>query len=181
MVSPDSLTVVSTSSDGTLRLWSVATQRELALFWQKGRGFDRPMFSKDGRVLAAGSGHGAGGQVQIWRAPSWEEIDAIEKARPAASRRLRATNAKLLLRAQRLTMQATGCSADDAERTLAACDYRIKVAIVALKRGIDARRAERLLQAHGGSVHLHARPEGGLRVLVELPRAPQPAPKAAPA
>ncbi len=66
---------------------------------------------------------------------------------------LRATNAKLLLRAQRLTMQATGCSADDAVRTLGACDYRIKVAIVALKRGVDARRAERLLQAHGGSVH----------------------------
>jgi signal transduction histidine kinase len=34
---------------------------------------------------------------------------------------------------------------------------------------------------HGGSVRLHARPEGGLRALVELPRAPQPAPKAAPA
>ena len=66
---------------------------------------------------------------------------------------LRATNAKLLRRAQRLTMQASGCSADDAERTLRACDYRIKVAIVALKRGIDTRRAERLLQAHGGSVH----------------------------
>ena len=66
---------------------------------------------------------------------------------------LRATNAKLLLRARRLTMQATGCSADAAERTLAACDYRIKVAIVALKRGIDTRRAERLLQVHGGSVH----------------------------
>jgi N-acetylmuramic acid 6-phosphate etherase len=66
---------------------------------------------------------------------------------------LRATNAKLLHRAQRLTMQAAGCSAADAERTLAACDYRVKVAIVALKRGIDTRRAERLLQAHGGSVH----------------------------
>jgi N-acetylmuramic acid 6-phosphate etherase len=66
---------------------------------------------------------------------------------------LRATNAKLLRRAQRLTMQATGCSADDAERTLQVCDYRIKVAIVALKRGIDTRRAERLLHAHGGSVH----------------------------
>jgi len=66
---------------------------------------------------------------------------------------LRATNDKLLRRAQRLTMQAAGCSAIDAERTLAACDYRVKVAIVALKRGIDTRRAERLLQAHGGSVH----------------------------
>ncbi|MDP1693747.1 MAG: N-acetylmuramic acid 6-phosphate etherase [Burkholderiaceae bacterium] len=66
---------------------------------------------------------------------------------------LRATNAKLLRRAQRLTMQATGCSADDAERTLLACDYRIKVAIVALKRGIDTRRADRLLQIHGGSVY----------------------------
>ncbi len=86
-VSPDGLSVVSTSSDGTLRLWSVATERELALFWQKGRGFDRPMFSKDGRVLAAGSGYGTGGQVQIWRAPSWEEITAIEKARPAVETR----------------------------------------------------------------------------------------------
>ncbi len=86
-VSPDSLTVVSTSSDGTLRLWSVATQRELAVFWQKGRGFDRPMFSKDGRVLAAGSGHGTVGQAQIWRAPSWEEIQAAEKARPAPAAR----------------------------------------------------------------------------------------------
>ncbi len=66
---------------------------------------------------------------------------------------LRATNAKLLRRAQHLTMEATGCSAVDAELTLQACDYRIKVAIVALKRGIDTRRAERLLQAHGGSVH----------------------------
>ena len=66
---------------------------------------------------------------------------------------LRATNAKLLRRAQRLTMEATGCTADDAERTLQACDYRIKVAIVALKRRIDTRRADKLLQAHGGSVH----------------------------
>ncbi|MES2959348.1 MAG: N-acetylmuramic acid 6-phosphate etherase [Pseudomonadota bacterium] len=66
---------------------------------------------------------------------------------------LRATNAKLLRRAQRLTMQATGCDADDAERTLQACDYRVKTAIVALRRGIDTRRADRLLLAHGGSVH----------------------------
>ena len=66
---------------------------------------------------------------------------------------LRATNAKLLRRAQRLTMQATGCTAIEAERTLQACDWRIKVAIVAIKRGIDTRRADRLLEAHGGSVH----------------------------
>ena len=66
---------------------------------------------------------------------------------------LRATNAKLLQRAQRLTMHATGCSAEVAERTLQACDYRVKVAIVALKRGTDTRRAERFLLAHGGSVH----------------------------
>jgi N-acetylmuramic acid 6-phosphate etherase len=65
---------------------------------------------------------------------------------------LRATNAKLLRRAQRLTMEATACSAMEAERTLQACDYRIKVAIVALKRRIDTRRADGLLRAHGGSV-----------------------------
>ena len=65
---------------------------------------------------------------------------------------LRATNAKLLRRAQRLTMEATACSAMEAERTLQACDYRIKVAIVALKRRIDTRRADGLLRDHGGSV-----------------------------
>ena len=86
-IAPDGLSMVSTSSDGTLRIWSMATSRELALFWQKGRGFDRPMFSKDGRVLAVGSSQGTGGQAILWRAPSWEEIAAIEKNRPTPQRR----------------------------------------------------------------------------------------------
>jgi signal transduction histidine kinase len=35
--------------------------------------------------------------------------------------------------------------------------------------------------AHDGNLQLHARPEGGLRALIELPRAPRPTPAGAPA
>jgi N-acetylmuramic acid 6-phosphate etherase len=65
---------------------------------------------------------------------------------------LRPTNAKLVLRAVRLTMIATGADEHAARATLAQCDFHVKVAIVALSRqtGIDQARA--LLEAARGSV-----------------------------
>lgn len=62
------------------------------------------------------------------------------------------TNAKLYRRAHHLTCLATGADADSARQMLEDCDYRIKTAIVALKRGIDADAAQALLDANGGSV-----------------------------
>jgi N-acetylmuramic acid 6-phosphate etherase len=65
---------------------------------------------------------------------------------------LRATNAKLVRRALRLTVRATGASETDAEAALAACGARVKVAIVMLRAGVDAAAAERRLEAAAGSV-----------------------------
>ena len=63
---------------------------------------------------------------------------------------LHATNAKLLRRAVNLTVRATGADEETARRTLGACRYRVKVAIVAILRRIDVSAAEaRLVRTHG--------------------------------
>ena len=66
---------------------------------------------------------------------------------------LRATNAKLVQRALRLTVRATGATEAEAQAALAACGARVKVAIVMLKTGVDAAQAESRLAAADGSVH----------------------------
>jgi N-acetylmuramic acid 6-phosphate etherase len=60
------------------------------------------------------------------------------------------TNAKLIRRTVRLTMLATGCDEAKATQTLIACEYHVKVAVVAIKKqiSIDAARS-RLNLAHG--------------------------------
>ena len=65
---------------------------------------------------------------------------------------LKPTNAKLVLRAVRLTMLASGADEHAARAALAQCGFHVKVAIVALSRktGIDQARA--LLAAARGSV-----------------------------
>ncbi len=65
---------------------------------------------------------------------------------------LRATNAKLVQRALRLTVRATGASEAQARAALAACGARVKVAIVMLEAGVGAAEAERRLDAASGSV-----------------------------
>ncbi len=66
---------------------------------------------------------------------------------------LRATNAKLVQRALRLTVRASGATEADAQAALAACGARVKVAIVMLKAGVGADEAEARLAAADGSVH----------------------------
>jgi N-acetylmuramic acid 6-phosphate etherase len=65
---------------------------------------------------------------------------------------LKATNAKLVLRAVSLTRFATGADETAARAVLEQCDFHVKVAIVALSKqiGVDAARA--LLDAAHGSV-----------------------------
>jgi N-acetylmuramic acid 6-phosphate etherase len=65
---------------------------------------------------------------------------------------LRATNAKLVQRALRLTVRATGAAEDDARAALTACGNRVKTAIVMLKAGVDADEADRRLDATQGSI-----------------------------
>jgi N-acetylmuramic acid 6-phosphate etherase len=60
------------------------------------------------------------------------------------------TNAKLIRRTIRLTMIATDCTEVLATSTLVACEYHVKVAIVAIKKHITIAQAEqRLTVAHG--------------------------------
>jgi N-acetylmuramic acid 6-phosphate etherase len=63
---------------------------------------------------------------------------------------LRATNAKLVRRALRLTVQASGASEAAAQAALGASEWRVKTAVVMLKAGVDAATAQtRLDKAHG--------------------------------
>ncbi len=66
---------------------------------------------------------------------------------------LRATNAKLVKRALRLTMQASGAEQARAQAALQACDWRVKTAIVMLKAALPAAEADALLQRSEGSIH----------------------------
>lgn len=63
-----------------------------------------------------------------------------------------ATNHKLRLRARNLVMRITGHDEVSAAEALAACDGRVKVAVVALLRGVDARDALLILERAGGSL-----------------------------
>lgn len=67
---------------------------------------------------------------------------------------LKPTNAKLLLRAVRLTVHATGAEEAAARDTLQACQFQVKVAIVALSKHITTGQAQALLASANGSVRL---------------------------
>ncbi|MBN1935925.1 MAG: N-acetylmuramic acid 6-phosphate etherase [Anaerolineae bacterium] len=65
---------------------------------------------------------------------------------------LKATNAKLRVRARRLVVQACGIDADLAEAVLSRCDYEVKTAIVMVKVGLDAAAARARLDACDGFI-----------------------------
>ncbi len=71
---------------------------------------------------------------------------------------LRATNRKLVQRALALTMHATGAGEVQAAEVLQACDQQVKIAIVALRAGIDVATAQARLQAAHGSVRAALKP-----------------------
>ncbi len=63
---------------------------------------------------------------------------------------VRAWNAKLVDRSERILMETTGATRVAAREALDAADQRVKVAIVMLRRGVDRAAAERLLEVHRG-------------------------------
>jgi WD40 repeat protein len=62
-----------------IKLWDTATQRELLTLRVDGLYFLTQGFSPDGNVLMATSLLGV---AHLWRAPSWEDIAAAERALP---------------------------------------------------------------------------------------------------
>ncbi len=64
------------------------------------------------------------------------------------------TNAKLIRRTVALTVRATGADEATARRVLEACQFHVKVAIVAIARGVDVAVADELLATSKGSVRV---------------------------
>jgi WD40 repeat protein/serine/threonine protein kinase len=75
--SPDGRLATCSVSREAVRLWDPSTHRELMTLPGQGSNFYSWAFSPDGRWLAVCS---AEGQLHLWRAPSWEEIEAEEKS-----------------------------------------------------------------------------------------------------
>jgi N-acetylmuramic acid 6-phosphate etherase len=65
---------------------------------------------------------------------------------------LKATNAKLVDRSQRIVMEVTGASRDDARAVIDAAGGSVKTAIVMHALGVDREAAERALEQSGGVV-----------------------------
>jgi WD40 repeat protein len=77
--SPDSarLAVGSDGSEG-IKLWDTQSLMEVLELRSQGGALFRSAFSPDGNLLGAMNKIGL---LQVWRAPSWGEIEAAETAR----------------------------------------------------------------------------------------------------
>jgi len=62
------------------------------------------------------------------------------------------TNRKLRDRAKRILVEATGKSVSEAEQALRKSDHNLRIALIMLKRGINADRARHALQAADGNL-----------------------------
>jgi WD40 repeat protein len=81
-LSPDGrrLATGGTTPRDAVKLWDLVAHRELLSLQGAGQYFLRVAFSPDGNALAALS---LDGIAHLWRAPSWEEIEAAEKGQAA--------------------------------------------------------------------------------------------------
>jgi len=63
---------------------------------------------------------------------------------------LRASNSKLVARAERIICEVTGCAAEQAANSLAASENNVKAAVIMITKGHDLYAAQKLLEENGG-------------------------------
>lgn len=68
---------------------------------------------------------------------------------------MQATNVKLVDRACRMVIEATGAGREEAEAVLKQTDYDVKPAILMILTGLDAAAARAVLEAHHGFYGRH--------------------------
>ncbi len=87
--SPDEQRLVTTSiGQDAIMLWDLETNRSVLTLGAEGLHWYRSQFSPDGTLLGSQSTTGI---IHIWRAPSWEEIEAWNAEGSAANPKPRAT------------------------------------------------------------------------------------------
>ena len=63
-----------------VKLWDTESWQDVITLEGQGTAFDSTTFSPDGNVIGTMNGTSAPGIVQLWRAPSWAEVNAAEAA-----------------------------------------------------------------------------------------------------
>ena len=78
----------SSSKQDAIKLWDTSSHQEVMNLVGEGTFFRSPAYLKDGRTLVATSVNIRQAALNVWRAPTWEEIEAeeAEKARRAKAR-----------------------------------------------------------------------------------------------
>jgi WD40 repeat protein len=75
--SPDGKLLASGSVDATVKLWNLAIRQEVATLRGHRDGIFALSFTPDGHTLISGSRDKT---IRLWPAPTFEEIEAAEKA-----------------------------------------------------------------------------------------------------
>jgi eukaryotic-like serine/threonine-protein kinase len=84
-ISPDGSRLATAAGDAeSVKLWDMSTHQELITLTSERAIIPKLVFSRDGNKII---GLSTRGQVQIWRAPSWAEIDASEAKERTESNR----------------------------------------------------------------------------------------------
>jgi len=80
--SPDGKRLVTASSGGqAVQLWDTESWQDVLTIEGQGASHNSTAVSPDGNTIGTLD---ATGVLQIWRAPSWAEINAAEKTTPAS-------------------------------------------------------------------------------------------------